>query len=427
VTWLAVLSSLGIGVLLIAGFFCLLLVNRKFPSGSLRPLLNAWQQLSVILQFDSDWPDALKSLAAVLQSINLDVPMAGPVCLGIPFNFYFRLVFAVVTTAVLIVGPWLHYLIRLTRRKSTTEQLLLLYYQTLSDTVITVLILHPPISGLAIQIFRCETFESPLQNISMLVSDYSIECHDGAWNWMAFFAVAILALFSFGIPALFARLMYRRRHKLHFTPEEQRYLDSVRRQKKAGASTGDGEETSQLSTSAIAPVIVDVDANTFGANNADHQQKEGLSAKMLALLETIRIDGMTAETERALVAEMGKPEHHLDDTGDGGGGESKASDGTTAGRPSPKRIRDVERTRKLLGILFETYRAEMYYFEAIQMVFKVLLWTSLVMFEKGKVNEICVDRRTYSLLRMLTLIHTCARTHTHTHTHTHTPQNTQCL
>ena len=42
----------------------------------------------------------------------------------------------------------------------------------------------------------------------------------------------------------------------------------------------------------------------------------------------------------------------------------------------------------MLGILYETYRPEMYYFEAIQMVFKVLLWTSLAMFAKGTVDNL---------------------------------------
>ena len=40
-------------------------------------------------------------------------------------------------------------------------------------------------------------------------------------------------------------------------------------------------------------------------------------------------------------------------------------------------------TRKLLGILYKPYRPEMYYFESIHMLYKVTLWGSLVMFEKG--------------------------------------------
>jgi hypothetical protein len=374
------------------GFVGLLVINRKYPSGSLRPLLNAWQQLSVILQFDSDWPDALKFLGAALQSLNLDVPLAGPVCLGMPFNFYYRLLFAILTTAMVIAIPWLVYLVRLKRGNSTAEQLNRLYFQALGDTVIIVLIVHPPISGLAIQIFRCQTFESPQQRISMLVSDYSIACLDDAWTGIAVFAVAILVLFSFGMPVLFARILWKRNHKLHFSKVEQLALDIVKEQRRT-ASAGKGDDADgnredkmgvANSTSAIVPIAIeDVDANTVDADDADPQV--GLSDEILAMLETLRRDDMTVNDKRAMVAAMEQTVRTLGETFEDGGGESKTSDGTPAGLPSPERVRNVERTRKLLGILYETYRPEMYYYEAIQMVFKVLLWSSLAMFDKGKV------------------------------------------
>jgi hypothetical protein len=512
VTWVSVFASLGVGVLVLVGFVCLLKINRRFPSGALRPLLNAWQQLSVILQFDSDWPDSLKVLAAALKNINLDVPMAGPVCLGIPFNFYYRLWFAVLTIAVFVAVPWLRYLFRLRppwlrnlfgmkRSKASLEQVRQLYFQTLSDTVIIVLIVHPPISGLAIQIFRCETFESPMRRVSMLVSDYSLACTDGAWSGMGFFAMVILVFFSFGVPVLFARLMWKRRHKLYFTKAEQRYLDFVRQQERERAGEGDtdsaatkhrsnskrlsgfwnkivkgvsfrralrdemskpaeeneavtratsshsgsslralqasgssGEEktvelpasdTSQRAseaatratsthsgsslralqasgssgegkaaglsandTSQLAPVIVDVDANADDGNDADQQAE--IPDEIKVMLETLRGDGMSSETESALTAAMVRFHEACrpDETNEnenGGVGGSKNSDSTTSrSRPSPQRLRDVERTKKLLGILYQTYRHEMYFFEANQMIFKVLLWISLVMFIKGK-------------------------------------------
>ena len=344
VTWLSVLASLAVGVFLIVGIICLLYVNRKFPSGALRPLLNAWQQLSVVLQFDSDWPKSLKFLATALNSINLDVPISGPVCLGIPFNFYFRLLFAVLTMIIFVAVPWLRYLFHCKRRKLTPDQLLRMYYNTLGDTVISVLIVHPPISGLAIQIFRCNTFKSPLQNLSMLVSDYSIQCNGGAWTGMAVFAVVILAFFSLGVPILFARILWRRNHKLHFNKEEQGFVDSDRAKKAAASKIGDsvgrgGGETKtpdSLASTTLSSTTVDV-------VDADQQQEEGLSGEMIALLEALRGDGMTAETERALIADIVKPARQLGKTGDGGGGETKTPDGdTTAGQPPPpKRIRDV--------------------------------------------------------------------------------------
>ena len=386
VTWLSVLSSLGVGILFIVGFVGLLFINRKYPSGALRPLLNAWQQLSVILQFDSDWPDALKFLAAALQSINLDVPLAGPVCLGVPFNFYYRLLFAVLATLVVIAVPWLVYVIRLKRGNSTAEQLNRLYSQALGDTVIIVLIVHPPISGLAIQIFRCQKFESPQQQISMLVSDYSIACLDDAWTGMAVFAVAIMVFFSFGMPILFARILWKRNHKLHFNEVEQLALDIVKEQETKSTGKGDvadgySEEDvgAANTTSSIVPIVVgDIDANTVDANDAE---------VVSAMLKTLRSDDMTAKNKRAMVATIMARSVH-------GGGETKTASGDTpAGLPSPERVCDVERTQKLFGILYETYRTEMYYYEAIQMVFKVLLWSSMAMFDKGTVFAALCGRR----------------------------------
>ena len=140
----------------------------------------------------------------------------------------------------------------------------------------------------------------------------------------------------------------------------------------------------RTSASAILPVVIgDVDANTVDANDTD--QQAGLSDEIVAMLETLRHDDMTANDKRAMVATMVQTALTLGETFEDGGGESKTSGDTPAGLPSPERVRNVERAQKLLGILYETYRPEMYYYEAIQMVFKVLLWTSLAMFDKGKV------------------------------------------
>ena len=153
--------------------------------------------------------------------------------------------------------------------------------------------------------------------------------------------------------------------------------DSIGEEKTAGLSASD--------TSQLAPVIVNVDANTDDGNDAGQQVE--LPDEINVMLKTLRGDGMSSETESALTADMVRfhEARRPDETNEnGGGGGSKNSDSTTSrSRPSPQRIRDVERTKKLLGILYQTYRHEMYFFEANQMIFKVLLWISLVMFIKG--------------------------------------------
>ena len=78
-------------------------------------------------------------------------------------------------------------------------------------------------------------------------------------------------------------------------------------------------------------------STTVEVVDADQQQEEGqwtFSGEMIVLLRALRGDGMTAETERALIADIVKPARQLGETGDGGGGKTKTPDGgTTAGQP----------------------------------------------------------------------------------------------
>ena len=50
-----------------------------------------------------------------------------------------------------------------------------------------------------------------------------------------------------------------------------------------------------------------------------------------------------------------------------------------------KRSKDLEKeeVRELLGVLYYLYRKECYWYEAVNMVFKLMLWSALVFFEHG--------------------------------------------
>ena len=57
--------------------FCLwffLWVSRSSQGGFIRPIINAWQTMSVVLSTSNDWPEAVKWIQEyVLQTVNLDI------------------------------------------------------------------------------------------------------------------------------------------------------------------------------------------------------------------------------------------------------------------------------------------------------------------------------------------------------------------
>ena len=49
---------------------------------------------------------------------------------------------------------------------------------------------------------------------------------------------------------------------------------------------------------------------------------------------------------------------------------------------------DEPSVKKLLGVLYSSYRPECFYFESVQMIFKLSLWACLVFFEQGSQFQI---------------------------------------
>ena len=79
------------------------------------------------------------------------------------------------------------------------------------DFFVVVLLLHPTISGKAMEFFRCQR----INGVSYLMADYAIVCHDATW-W-AFLPLVVLVLvgFSLGTPAAIFFVLRRRRATLY--------------------------------------------------------------------------------------------------------------------------------------------------------------------------------------------------------------------
>ena len=307
-----VVVSIMFVILGLALFGAFLALNRRVPSGALRPLINMWQQLSVVLLFDVKWPTEFDSLLAILSTINLDISVAGPVCMGLPFNFYWRYVWLVLFTALATGGPWIVAL-RNIRNRAVWKKVARRKFR---DTIILILLMHPTISGLSFKFFRCEVFESESGAKQVqLVADYGIECYDSLWFGMLGLVLPVVVFFCIGAPVVFAWVLWKHRDILY--PKKN---DVARRSSHDEDASSDGDAGS--------------DSNHESGNN----------------------DSSNDDNDE---------------------GSDDGHDDLDRGEWTEREIRE------LLKVLFYTYREGAYYFESVQMVFKVMLWASLVIFPKG--------------------------------------------
>eukprot|EP00947_MAST-08B_sp_MAST-8B-sp1_P001648 g1648.t1 len=249
-------------LVLVVGLLVLFLrLNRKAPNGAIKPFINASQMIQVLLMFEVDWPDSFGTLVSIFGSINLDaVALASPTCMGIPFDYHRRLASMVGVTALVLIAPWLYAFIekrirrhcrgnfcwcnsrcgrlfqrlcgaedevdedanasaRLHRATSAWETTM---GYCLRDTILCILLVHPTLSGYALNFFNCRFVEELDGSETLngrhgswyMTADFSLRCYDTTYNGMLALAILLMVLFVCGIPVLFAFLLYKKRHSL---------------------------------------------------------------------------------------------------------------------------------------------------------------------------------------------------------------------
>ena len=208
----------------------------------------------------------------------------------------------------------------------------------------------------------------------MLAADYSIKCFDGLWTGISFFAGIIVVFFSIGIPFALFYYLYKRKGLLYFTINEEAVLEADKviaeyegkdEDKGKGVDKGDGEGktdsaepnnesrdsvTKMLSeTNKKLGIIYEQISNLLPGT--EHIAKSTrLYQEIIQLLQTASTATDNEEQENAdkdrdakkyaaakkVIARLG----HL--------------------RPKEERQMSVNETRATLGILYQTYRREMY-------------------------------------------------------------------
>ena len=153
------------------------------------------------------------------------VSFASPACLGIRVTFYSQILSIVFGSALLLFAPYLSLLRVLRKPEKLNKEKLI----RLRDMFLIVVLLHPTVSGLMFRFFNCDIIDTTgasggnstanstggaVAVTYYLREDYSLKCFDKAWYQMLPVVIAVIVLFSIGMPLFFSYLLWKRRDTL---------------------------------------------------------------------------------------------------------------------------------------------------------------------------------------------------------------------
>ena len=169
--------------------------------------------------FSAPFPQVLNDLYKVLAGASLGIEVASPQCAVGGMNFYALFLSTLVGMGIIILvlmAPPLAVVARKRREggfRATVSEVLVsdAGASAFRDVFVVVLLLHPSISGKAMEFFRCRTID----DVSYLMADYSLECYDSSWFLFLPVVLIVLVLFALGTPCIIAYVLYVRRAALY--------------------------------------------------------------------------------------------------------------------------------------------------------------------------------------------------------------------
>ena len=181
-------------------------VNRTKGDGFIRPFIGMWQDLSIYMMFEANWPKSFRALNAWTKiQINF-ISYVSPACAGVHLSFY--------TQLILLISVFSALCILVSRniiwKKLQGQNIIDGFSTGMQDLFIIVLTFYPSICGMAFRFFNCQT----IGNASYLVADLSLQCYDTSWWSMFAIVVPIIFCFCVGLPIFAFRFLFQNRDKL---------------------------------------------------------------------------------------------------------------------------------------------------------------------------------------------------------------------
>ena len=223
----------------------------------------------------------------------------------------------------------------------------------------------------------------------MLAADYSIKCFDGLWTGISFFAGIIVVFFSIGIPFALFYYLYKRKDILYFNMNEEAVLEADKviaeyegkdEDTGKGVDKGDGEGKTASMRAWQRQRRAHIDQGVSGNEGRDRVTKamSETNTKLSSIYEQmsnlmpIGTEEIAKSTrlcqeviqllENASTAAGNEVQENAIKDRDAKKYAAAKKVITRLGhlRPSEERQMDVNETRATLGILYQTYRREMY-------------------------------------------------------------------
>ena len=170
--------------------------------------------------FSAPFPQALADLYKVLAGASLGIEVTSPQCAVGGTNFYVLFLATLVGLGLIILVLMATPFAMVARKRRGGSGLRAAMSAVLvsdegarafRDVFVVVLLLHPSISGKAMEFFRCRTIDG----VAFLMADYSLVCYDGTWYLFLPIVLLVLTLFSLGTPCAVAYVLYSRQAALY--------------------------------------------------------------------------------------------------------------------------------------------------------------------------------------------------------------------
>ena len=326
--------------------------SNKSGGIRLNGIMNAVQSLSVLMAFPIKWPPFVKELARLLQGFNVDISLIAPSCLGwIPMTYFDRLLFSGVLTGLGIIVPWVLLLLVCfckvlagrgftpkgddsegndsagkpvdNSRKARFSRLLATHTTVASRyAVFIILLIHPAVSGQAFFFFSCRAVEQLQGDGTRQLTNYLVVDYSLECHtdkWFRMLPLALLLVVGFAFGTPLVLLFLLVRYREAILLQQQQQQP----QQQAAAAVD------QLSGNNRA-----ADTSNSSSNSSRSNSSRSNSSRS-------------------------------------NGSSSSSSSSSSA------------RVASMLGTLWQVWKPKYYYFEIVNLFFKLALWGSLVFFGFG--------------------------------------------